>query len=265
MKATEITLAQFAQLCKSYGGTEDYNIVSAANLAIDYFGATKAGRNIIRPSIDLERRWYDSLAAGLPDFSVYDDPIMLSDTWACWRLYSRKYISLINKRLKDGTCLYDRITKMESICDLGCGPGLTTLELAEMFPSLKITGTQLASSAQFKVANHLASRFGFSIAEQAPTADFVFASEYFEHFERPVEHLRDILDATNCKLIMFANAFGALAVGHFNTYKDGVKTMNAKETGRAFNAELRKRGFCRVDTGFWNNRPNVFERGRAVV
>ncbi|MDA1277472.1 MAG: hypothetical protein O2960_26015 [Verrucomicrobia bacterium] len=259
-KNTELTIRAFTHLCKEYCGSGDYNIEAAAERALNYFGATKSDREVIRPTIELERRWYDSIEKGEPDFSVYDEPVMLSETWACWRLYSRKYLALFSKQLKDGSRLYDRILKMGAICDLGCGPGITTLAMREMFPSLCITGTQLATSMQFKLAKHLAAENSFEIAEAPTCAGFVFASEYFEHFENPVEHLREVLSATECRLILFANAFGAKAVGHFNVYKDGERTMSAKETSRAFNLQLRASGFQRVETGFWNNRPSVFEK-----
>src|SRR5690349_16232207 len=76
---------------------------------------------------DLERRWYASLGAGAPDFSVYDSDLYIAEVWACWAVYSRRYLrGLAGVR---GT-----LGHVGNAVDLGCGIGLTTGALKQVLP-----------------------------------------------------------------------------------------------------------------------------------
>ena len=45
----------------------------------------------------LEHRWYRSLDANKPDYSVYADDEYIAEAWMCWALYSRKYLLALKK------------------------------------------------------------------------------------------------------------------------------------------------------------------------
>lgn len=209
---------------------------------------------------ELKGIWYKSLQAGKPDYSVYDHDLFISNLWACWVLYSRKYLlSLVAADgLTEGGSVASRANP-SCIIDLGCGFGYSTAGLKELFPNAEVTGTNLRESFQFKVAEKLGQSHGFRMIEaiEKPT-DLVFASEYFEHFYEPIAHLRDVLDIGKPKALVIANAFGTESIGHFEEYLDRGEKISGRTIGRAFNNELRERGYKKAKTRFWNSRPTVW-------
>ena len=234
---------------KRFDATEARRLALAA---IRYYGGSADVRDEMAAGQALERRWYASLTTGEPDYSVYDDEFFVSDVWACWIVYSRKYL----KKIKA-----DDFPGVASVADLGCGVGYTTAALKELFPAATVYGTQLPSSFQSGVASTIGITKGFTVHPEAtgPT-DLVFASEYFEHFQRPIEHLFDVLRKAQPKYLVIANSFGSRSVGHFDEYLNGDEHVSNKKIGRAFNEALRSQGYVQVETGFWNNRPMVWKR-----
>jgi SAM-dependent methyltransferase len=232
--------------------------------AIRYYGGNADVRDELRAGQALEDRWYASLKAGQPDYSVYDDDFFIGDIWACWVVYSRKYMRMLKKLAP--------MLDVESIADLGCGIGYTTVALKELFPKADVHGTQIEGTFQFSVAQEVGSGLTTIRPELRGPVDLIFASEYFEHFERPIEHLLDVVRIGKPKYFVIANSFGAHSIGHFDTYIDrrrvyvdeveqlhDVSMLNT-HVGRDFNAILRNSGYELVETGFWNSRPTVWRR-----
>jgi hypothetical protein len=214
----------------------------------------------LREYQEIEDRWYKSLQAGAPDYSVYDDPYMLVEVWACWVNYSRKYIGLLGKpgQTEHGS-LRDALGTINSIADIGCGCAYTTSAWKEAYPDADVLGTQVVGSPQFEIASNMGRQHGFSIVGSLQEhADLVFASEYFEHWEAPVEHLETVLSAATPKALIIANAFGSKSVGHFDFYKDRGVDYSPKAISRKFNQCLRNHGYTLVHTKFWNGRPTVW-------
>lgn len=251
----------------------DANIATnlAAN-AIKYYGGNKLARLELRLFQELENRWYASLEVGEPDYSVYKEPYYLSDVWACWVVYSRKYLLAISSDKSLATkddhgnwynkkSILDDIGKINSVADLGCGLGYTTAALKEMFPDANVYGTNIENSSQYKIATEIGTERNFTvIPEVISETDLVFASEYFEHFQSPVEHLLDVVRIANPKYFIIANAFNSKSLGHFNQYKHGEEFFNGKKISRLFNQTLRKLGYEKVKTKLWNNRPMYWRR-----
>ena len=167
-------------------------------------------------------------------------------------LYSRRYIKLIDKKFN-----FKNIT---SIIDLGCGIGYTTAALKELLPNAKVIGTNLEKTKQYKIAKKVGEKYDFSLEPFAnQQADMIFASEYFEHIESPIKHLEEIIKICNPNFLIIANSFGSQSMGHFNYYKVEDKYIKNKKIGRLFNNKLRTLGYNQLKTGFWNNRPTVWE------
>lgn len=213
----------------------------------------------------LEKRWYDSLRNGMPDYAIYADDYFVADAWACWVVYSRATLRAVSSRciLQDGTELLAMLRrKTNSLVDLGCGIGYTTAMLAELFPGATVFGTNLEQTLQYDVAKQVGRIRNFTMIPSLEAAgrqiDLVVASEYFEHFERPIEHLAHILTVGKPLALIIVNSFGAHSIGHFDVYIDGNETISCTQIGRRFNAMLRRQGYRKIETGFWNNRPAVW-------
>jgi len=230
---------------------------SVGNIAIKYYSGNSELRELMVSNQNLENRWYDSLNKGEPDYSVYNDDHFISDVFACWVVYSRKYLlSLRNKKATKSGSIVDIISNnVKKIADIGCGIGYTTKALSELFPKSFVYGTNIKNTFQYsyceEIGNHV-------YEEIQPNTDLIFASEYFEHIEDPIKHLSDIVTKANPKYFIIANAFGSRSVGHFTTFKVGADNISHKKIGRLFNKALRGHGFAQVKTTLWNNRPSIW-------
>jgi SAM-dependent methyltransferase len=209
----------------------------------------------------LENHWYASLDKGKPDYSVYDNEIYISDVWACWVVYSRKYLRDI-KKPQNG--IMQNHKQIKKIIDIGCGFGYTTLALKQIFSYAEVIGTNLENTTQIKVGREIGSEYGFRIESDydklGKDTDLIFASEYFEHFEEPIEHLLEVIDKTNAKAFLFANAFGTKSIGHFHKYIINGEKVEGKKVSRIFHAKLKSLGYKRMETKIWNNRPDYWKR-----
>lgn len=192
---------------------------------------------------------------------MYDADLYACNTWACWMVYSRRYLLALIKLLNLG--LLDRTT-VRSVADVGCGFGHTTAALKEIFPDARVFGTNLPDTAQFRIAEEQGKLHGFEMVPDVSRVDgdvdLVFASEYFEHIFRPIEHLAGIL-RKRPTIFMVASAFGTKSIGHFPSYAIGKQIVPGNLVGRKFNDFLRAHGYERLATpksGFWNNRPAVY-------
>lgn len=210
----------------------------------------------------LEQRWYDSLSNGGPDYGVYTSEYYLSELMACFLVYSRKHLRDINskKSLYSYSIVRDS-QSAKSVLDLGCGLGYTTSELKTLYPDAKVYGVELEGTTQFKFAQKLASQNHFQLITDIYSVgkvDLIFASEYFEHIQRPIEHLKDILDQLDPMYLILANSFNTTAIGHFNQYLNGDEVILGQDISRRFNALLRERGYVKVKTKLWNSRPTYW-------
>lgn len=241
---------------------EDIGRLAARTLAL--MQGDSASQQMLR-SGQLMRRWYASLDAGQPDYGVYNSPLYLAELWACWIVYSRKYLlSLHPARNFPPIGIAARMSPVKRIVDLGCGAGYTTSAFRELFPAAEVVGTNISGSIQYRVACKMAEQFGFSmvptVEDAAGPTTVVFASEYFEHIHSPIEHLYEVVRHLKPRFMLIANAFGTTAIGHFRTYKVGGKLLDGKATQRVFNAEMKRLGYSKIKTKLWNNRPAFWAR-----
>lgn len=253
-------LQEFSQICETILGIDAKSIVDNAKQLTKYYKGTGDEREKSRELQFLENRWYDGLKKGFADYGIYSEKVYLSDMWACWSIYSRKYLMNIQK-LTSTTQLLNGVTK---IVDMGCGAGLTTAAFKQIFPNANVIGVNIEDTAQIKLCRHFANIYGFNIStdinEIGSDVDVVFASEYFEHIKEPITHLEDIIRIMNPKMMIIANAFGTISVGHFNEYTINGSEIHGKKSNRIFSAAMRKAGYTMIKCGWWNNKPNVWVR-----
>lgn len=248
----------FLHECAAVGLDAD-RIRTVAVATMAYLRSTSVGRRPLQSAQRLEQGWYASLARGKPDWKVYASDSYLSELWACWSVYSRPYLRSVRSpsSLPSVGGVVKDLGRVRNVVDLGCGFGYTTAALRQMFPSAKVFGTNIEGTVQTTLAQRLGKRYGFQVGLPAndQAADLVFASEYFEHFESPIGHLRYVLSTYRPRALLVANAFGTRAIGHFHRYKVAGAMLDGKATSRRFHLELRQRGFKKVRTALWNNRP----------
>jgi len=277
-KISKNDLLEFIGLCKEL----DIEIDSQKfqNIAINtmkYLNGDKTKRDELRYMQDIENRWYESLSMGSPDFSVYDDVYYLADAWVCWKKYSREYIKSIESKMSlaerasngewsNFKSMKDYIGEISCVADLGCGIGYSTAAIKELF-NCKVIATNLEGTKQYKICEYVSKKSGFKLVSNLTDigkCDLVFASEYFEHFERPIEHLEEVLKLLRPKFILFANTFNAKSIGHFIEYKHketlfGKNSYDGKQMSRLFTKHLKSSGYRKVQTNCFNDRPNLYE------
>lgn len=231
--------------------------------SIRYYTAGKKDKEKFRVNQDLENRWYQSLDMGIPDFGVYGSAYYLADLWACWIVYSRRYLlSIQSVKTVSGLTILNDLGGIRHIADLGCGIGYTTAALKGLFPDAKVVGTNLDGTVQTRFARKMGKTYGFDIvpdiARIGGYADFVFASEYFEHILDPITHLNEVCTILRPKAFLIANAFGTISIGHFRQYSIKGAMVDGKDVPKLFDRELRSCGYEKVKTHLWNNRPTYW-------
>jgi 2-polyprenyl-3-methyl-5-hydroxy-6-metoxy-1,4-benzoquinol methylase len=244
----------------------DFDIDHAFDVTINFIKFHK-GINVNLSSIqemkNLEEQWYNSLKANQPNYSVYSDPYYFCEVWLCWINYSSRYLkdickskSLFNKSIVDD------MKNVKVVVDLGCGFGYTTAALKEIFTQSIVYGTNIKESSQYKMAEKCGKKYNFSVINDIDgiKSDLIFASEYFEHFERPIEHLEYILQKLNPRYLLIANTFNGKAIGHFDYYKHYDTVYPGKKMNLLFNDYMRKYGYKKIKTNCWNNRPTYWKK-----
>ena len=223
---------------------------------------------VCSPIAHLEERWYNSLIKNTPDYEVYAHADYIVEAYLCWAVYSRKYLRILNANTYLDPTLFKNVTIVDAvttnvriILDVGNGLGYSTAALASLFPYSTVFGTNVRDSVQYKFCEYISNKYRFSMVssfEGMQDIDLIFASEYFEHFESPIEHLEMMLDETSPKYLVIANSFNTRAAGHFPVYNVYGRNILAKDLSRIFSNTLFKRGYLRVPIKIFNNRPMIY-------
>jgi hypothetical protein len=215
---------------------------------------------------DMQLRWEKSLSSETgPDFSIYGEDAYLNESFRCWKNYARKYVQMIKKYCsREDSCINPN--DINCVVDLGCGCAFSTVALSDIFKNATIYGTNVQGTISFAIDEFVTSNIDNCVmldeshnASLPKSPDIVFASEFFEHLTDPINLLVQLIDAYKPKYFIFANTFTQMSIGHFNTYVDFYgEEHSGKSISREFNNTLRKNGYVKVNTGFFNNRPQIF-------
>jgi Methyltransferase domain len=213
---------------------------------------------------DIVTQWYNSLPSN-PDYSVYSMPNYIIDLWMCWKFSSRPTIMKLHRK-PTGISAAESFGNINKIVDLGSGIGFTSALLRSYWPQAEIVGTNIPGTFQYDIAEKLGLTHDFrmvnDLALVGDNNDIVFASEYFEHFQEPITHLREVLTILRPKYLITANAFTYDAIGHFNEYivvQDGQKqTVEDKKMNKLFAQEANAHGYKRYHMKMFNDRPVIW-------
>ena len=258
------TKRALAEFIIDWSSVDDIDQRYAYNLALDTIRFYRGQGEQTSEFARIEQRWYQSLDDGEPDYGIYDERYLLSDIWSCWILFSRVFLKAIaHHRSAMRHSIVSDIGRVDRVYDLGCGFGYGSAALKELFPNADVIGTNWEGGRQWRVASIFAERYGFSMAPEVKhRADLIFASEYFEHIERPVEHMLHVLDICEPRALVLANSFGTHSIGHFREHRHFDEIVDGKDVGKLFGSALRDRGYELVETRCWNNRPAYWKRIR---
>tara|TARA_R100001082_G_scaffold58861_1_gene32627 strand:- start:337 stop:1185 length:849 start_codon:yes stop_codon:yes gene_type:complete len=261
-------LGYFCYLLDQSGITESNKITNVAHHTMALLKSQgKKGLKAHRDLIELEERWYQSLRIKKqPDYSVYNEKIYLAEVWCCWDFYAKKYIKdILTPKLVPEKGIKQYIDRMGVILDLGNGIGFSTAAFKQHFPKHLVIGTNVQDSYQWTLNVLLSKNYNYELLDpdaleknRIYPVELTFASEYFEHFEKPVEHLSYILEKSKTKILVAANAFGADSCGHFDSYIHKGKSYDSKAIGRIFGKELKENGYRKIKTKLWNSRPSIW-------
>ena len=220
----------------------------------------------------LEKQWYDALKNNKIDYSVYEDPNYWIDTWCCWKMYSRNYLKILTKKshLKHYNLeipLYEFLDDIKTVIDMGNGLGYSTAVLKELFNDKKVYGYNISGTTQYKFNELLGEKYNFQMVDDYSNLgkiDLIFASEYFEHFERPIEHMEDVVKKLQPKYLIIANSFNTKSIGHFITYKhdNGFFDEDIDQTkiSRRWIKELKNLGYEKLKVNIFNNTPSIYRK-----
>ncbi len=208
--------------------------------------------------VHLDNWWYDNYK----DFSRYTSWHYLYAGLNCFDRFSKPCALYAKQYLGD--------KKIKSIVDVGAGIGLSTMLLADLFPEAVVYYNNITPSAQ---ATFFKEHKGYGKAEFGrPTIatlteqdmerhgpfDMLFASEYFEHFEEPLEQTNFLLNQVGFKYLVINNSFNVKAYGHFKEFKHN-ETLAPKQMSKAWLKAVRK-DYKELDVKCWNGRPKIFEK-----
>jgi SAM-dependent methyltransferase len=265
-KITHKDLGEFADICKSITEINNEKFIDEVKQLYRWHDNGEVPQRIK----NLQDKWYKSLMFNSPDYSIYDDAYYLADCWACWKIYSRKYLKSIidskslgfkdsHRNYRNARSIVDDIGAIGSVVDVGCGIGYSTLAIKEMFQKANVYGTNIKGTKQWDLCKKLGIDLRADIKEIGKT-DLVVAFEYFEHFEDPVQHLKQIVETLQPKYFLIASSFGTISIGHFVLQKYNNKKVASKGFGRIFNQELRKMGYKQQETNIYNRKPSYWKR-----
>jgi SAM-dependent methyltransferase len=215
---------------------------------------------------DLQKQWYAGLEKSSPDYTVYNDQYYFAELWACWIIYSRKYLrTLVSETSMPKCSIFNYISKQtDTILDLGCGIGYTTAALSEIFKNKIVIGTNIKDTEQWIFCKKMAKQYNFKLKSDPfkikNNVDFIFASEYFEHIYEIGDHLQRLIDTLSPKYMLIANSFDTRAVGHFTKYKFKNIIIDQKGATIYFNKMMNHNGYVKIKTKAWNQRPTLWER-----
>lgn len=200
---------------------------------------------------ELDDWWWDG---NYKDFSRYNSFHYLYAGLNCFNNYSKPCAFTAYEYLKD--------KNIQNIVDLGAGIGLSTMLLKDLFPDAGIYYNNLLDTIQYAFfLKHSDGKIDTvddkAMAKYGPY-DVLFASEYFEHFDWPINRLKFLRDEVGFKYLVVNNSFNVRAYGHFKEYFDEEENLiDPRAISRKWN-KIIKNDYDQLKIKCWNGRPRIY-------
>lgn len=269
---------------------------------------------------ELTEKWYELEEIDLNKaYQVYNHDYYFTDMFNCYKCYSRTYLNILYKKKINNKHLYKNETDEEilknrliedktfyerykndikGVLDIGCGCGFTCLHLKQIFKKCNICGVNLKDTYQYKFCKQLDFNLYNEYTKINKKIDLIFASEFFEHIEKPIELVEKLINKFNPKFIITANAFNTKSIGHFSNYIVSIDHYNkykikkksyypsfssgsfgtyiynthnkknidyetervvpSEDISKMFNKFMRDYGYSKLKTTYFNHRPYVW-------
>lgn len=210
---------------------------------------------------ELDNWWYDNYR----DFSRYKSYHYLYAGLNCFNNYSKQCALYAKQYLGD--------KPIKSIVDVGAGIGLSTMLLADLFPSARVYYNNITPSLQSEFfEEHKNAKVNNMAYKSQPVSaiteedmrthgpfDMLFASEYFEHFEEPIKQTDFLLNQVGFTYLVVNNSFNVKAYGHFEQFKHNEILTMPKAMSKLWLKTVRE-SYNELDVKCWNGRPKIFEK-----
>jgi ubiquinone/menaquinone biosynthesis C-methylase UbiE len=217
-----------------------------------------------KQAIELEHTQLDEWWWGehYKDFSRYSTFHYLYAGLNCFDNYSKPSAIDAFKNLKN--------EKIKSIIDVGAGIGLSTMLLSDLFPEATVLYNNIEGSLQEKFFNenkqkcfNVKNLEFISNDELLKVRDFdfdlLFASEYFEHFDKFLDWTSKIIEDNRFRYIVVNNSFSVEAYGHFKEYQLDGTLITPRQASRQWLTFIRN-SYEDMKVKCWNGRPRMFVR-----
>lgn len=216
---------------------------------------------------ELTEEWYRLLKEDRENiYTVYNHYYYFTDMFNCYKNYSRKYLRVLNSGkidvLDNKTFVDYSKNDVKGILDIGCGCGFCCIHLKQLYKDASVNGVNIEDTYQYKFCKNISKTFNFNIfpseKDIKEKIDLIFASDFFEHIEEPLDLLNDLINHFEPKFFVIANSFNTRSIGHFEEYKVNDEIIDQKKISRIFNKEMKKLGYEKIKTKYFNSRPDIY-------
>lgn len=164
------------------------------------------------------------------NLSFYDSYVYCYETINCFKVYTKDNINKVRDVLKKAN--------VKSILDFGAGIGLSSLYLKEKFPNSSVYYYNIGTLQQ-NILKNLDSLNNITPITTLLSTDVFCAFDVFEHFQNPINEIKNILDVFQYKYLVFNNVFNySDAIGHYKIYSHSNIEFNGEEINNFFNKYL---------------------------
>ena len=229
------------------------------SLLSDFLGRPVTMEECKEAELDQTERWY---ASGQTDFSIYAEEKSLLACASYTVKQSLVHVERPTSYLRD----HKFRVPVDDVVDHGCGLGLTTLRLGELYPRATITGTNVPG-VQMSFNRFLLKRFtpeNVRFIDEKTLGRYEFGQTYLitlevlEHFKKPLVELRSLISLLHPVMFVESSTFTVRCTGHFNEYDFDGDLLKNKGASVRLNKKIVSLGYLRQPRIPFQYRPRIW-------